>query len=131
MSMSDPIADALTRLRNASRAGHENVELIANKTVESILKILKEEGYIGTFARSGEKGNYGCKVELKYYKGKPVMRGVQRVSKPGRRIYFGSTDIGPIRNNIGLSIYSTSKGVISGKEAKSIGVGGEYICKVW
>ena len=131
MSMSDLIADSLTRLRNAQAAGHETVEITRTKVVEDILKILKNEGYIANFNFQEQGARRVVKVDLKYYENGPVIRGIERVSKPGRRIYQSVQDIRPALNNIGINIFSTSKGVITGKEAKLQNVGGEYICKVW
>lgn len=131
MSMSDPIADALTRLRNAQSAGHDDVELVLNKPIEAILNILKEEGFIGTVSPFKEGAARKARVELKYYNGRPVIQGVERKSKPGRRVYRQWSQIRPTMNNVGLSIFSTPKGVLSGKDAKYQHVGGEYICKVW
>ncbi|RME93821.1 MAG: 30S ribosomal protein S8 [Candidatus Hydrogenedentota bacterium] len=131
MSLNDPIADALTRIRNAQRAGHEAVEINLNKTIEAILNILKEEGFIASVSPFKEGAARKARVELKYYQNRPVIRGLERVSKPGRRVYQQWKDIRPTFNNMGLSIYSTPKGVVSGKEAKFLHVGGEYICKVW
>ncbi|MCB1145423.1 MAG: 30S ribosomal protein S8 [Leptospiraceae bacterium] len=131
MSMTDPIADALTRIRNSQRAGHETTELRVNKTVEAILKILKEEGFVGGYTPFLDGATPKAKVELKYYMNKPVITGIERVSSPGRRIYKQSKDIQPTLNNIGIGIYSTPKGVITDKNAKFENVGGELLCKVW
>ncbi|MDH4200448.1 MAG: 30S ribosomal protein S8 [Spirochaetia bacterium] len=129
--MSDLIADCLTRIRNAQRAGHEQVEIVANGIVEKILKILKEEGFIQEFIPYKDGNRPMIKVDLRYHKNKPVIRGVDRVSKPSRRVYQGSSEISPALNNIGLNIYSTSRGVMTGKDAKLQNIGGEFICKVW
>lgn len=131
MSMSDLIADTLTRLRNAQAAGHDNVEVSRNNIIEEILKILKKEGYIASYSNQEAGARRIAKVELKYYENKPVIRGIERVSKPGRRVYQSVQDIRPALNNIGINIFSTSRGVITGKEAKLQNIGGEYICKVW
>lgn len=129
--MSDFIADALTRIRNAQRAGHDQVEINTNKFLEKILTILKTEGYIQEYIPYKEENKNMARVELKYYKNKPVIRGLEKVSKPSRRVYQSSDEIKPALNNIGINIYSTSKGVLSGKDAKLNHVGGEFICKVW
>ena len=131
MSMSDPIADSLTRLRNASMAGHEEVNINVNKMMESILGILKSEGFIQNISPYQEKAAKKAKVELKYYEGKPVLRGIDKVSKPGRRVYLPWKEIRPTLNNVGISILSTPQGVMSGKDAKYRHIGGEFICKVW
>jgi small subunit ribosomal protein S8 len=131
MSISDPIADALTRIRNAQSALHETVEVKSNTVIESILGILQEEGFVQSATAYKDGETRKVKVELKYYKDKPVIRGIKRVSKPGRRVYTSWKEIQPFRNNIGLNIFSTPKGVLSGKEAKYQHTGGEYLCRVW
>lgn len=131
MSMSDLIADSLTRLRNAQAAGHETVEVVRNNIVEEILKILKKEGFIAGYNNVERGACRMSKVDLKYYENAPVIRGIERVSKPGCRVYQSVQEVRPALNNIGINIFSTSKGVITGKEAKLQNVGGEYICKVW
>lgn len=131
MSMSDIIADGLTRIRNAQHAGLEFTEVHDNKLVKEILKIMKDEGFIADFIPYQDGSKKLIKVELKYYKNKPVIRGIERISKPGRRVYVGRSGIKPALNNIGINIFSTSKGVVTGKEAIMSNVGGEYICKVW
>ena len=129
--MSDLIADSLTRIRNAQNAGHESVDILVNKTVLEILNIMKQEGYIQNFTPFKE-GFKGCaKVELKYYKNKPVIRGIDKISTPGRRVYQKCEDIKLALNNIGINIFSTSSGVLTGKTAKLKNIGGEYICRVW
>jgi small subunit ribosomal protein S8 len=129
--MSDIIADTLTRIRNAQRAGHEQVDVYVNGLIEKMLKILKDEGFIAEFIPYKDQSKPMAKVDLKYYKNKPVIRGMERVSKPSKRIYQACEEIKPALNNIGINIYSTSKGVMSGKEARMQNVGGEFICKVW
>lgn len=131
MSMSDKLADNLTRIRNAQSAGHENVLLQGSKLVEDVVKLLKEEGYIGGYNVSQDGPKKSLKVELKYYLEKPVIIGIEKVSKPGRRVYLKWKDITPTLNNMGTSIISTPKGILTGKEAKNQGVGGEYLCKIW
>ena len=131
MSMSDLIADSITRIRNAQAAGHDSVEVTRTNIVEEILKILKKEGFIGNYSNAERGAQRIAKVELKYFENGPVIRGIERVSKPGCRVYQSVQDIRPALNNIGINIFSTSKGVITGKEAKLQNVGGEYICKVW
>jgi len=131
MSMSDPTADLLTRVRNACHAKHENVTVPMNKLNEAILSILQLEGFIGSFQRINVGSKPMAKVELKYYKGESVIRGLRRSSKPGRRQYLRWRDIRPTMNNMGLGIMSTPKGVISSKQAKYDHKGGELICIVW
>ncbi|MCS6972033.1 MAG: 30S ribosomal protein S8 [Turneriella sp.] len=128
---SDPIADMLTRLRNAARAGHESVEVRINNTCEKILSILKHEGFIDSYIIYKSGAARMAKVELRYYQNRPVFTTIERVSKPGRRIYLKWKDIKPTRNNLGLSILSTPKGVLSDKEAKFQHVGGEYLCRIF
>jgi len=131
MSVSDIIADSLTRIRNAQKAGHEQVDVYINGLIEKILKILKDEGFIAEFIPYKDQSKPMAKVELKYHKNKPVIRGMERISRPSKRIYQRCEEIKPALNNIGLNIYSTSKGVMSGKDARLQKVGGEFICKVW
>ena len=129
--MSDPIADVLTRIRNAQTAMHDDVEVPVGKMTENILSILKTEGFVGNVNYKSDKAKKSAKVTLKYYEGEPVIRGIERVSKPGRRIYLKWKHLFPTLNNIGISIISTPKGLLTGKEAKFQNVGGEFICKVW
>ena len=131
MSLSDPIADILTRIRNAQHAGHESVEIGISKSIENIAKILKSEGFIADYKVQIDGPKKKATVQLKYYQGEPVIRGLQRVSKPGRRVYNQWKEIRPFMNSIGVGIYSTPKGIVTDKEAMKLHVGGEYICKVW
>ncbi|WCL51094.1 30S ribosomal protein S8 [Leptospira sp. GIMC2001] len=132
MSLSDPIADMLTRIRNAQRAKHESCVIPGSKIKKNILDLLKEEGYISDF-NSVKTGNFDdYQVKLKYDTNKqPVIKLIQKVSKPGRRIYIQSADIRPFRNNLGTLIISTSQGVMTGKKARQLKIGGEVICKVF
>lgn len=127
----DLIADMLTRIRNASAAGHESVEVRINNTCEKILAILKSEGFLDSFVVFKSEAARMAKVELRYYQSKPVFSAIERVSKPGRRIYTPWKEIKPTRNNMGLSIFSTPKGVLSEKEAKFQHVGGEFLCRIY
>ncbi|MCS6984198.1 MAG: 30S ribosomal protein S8 [Leptospiraceae bacterium] len=131
MSHTDPIADALTRIRNAQRARHETVDVRVNKAILAILGILKKEGYIAAFYPYKEGHIPMAKVELKYYEGKPVIAGIERISKPGLRIYRSIKDIPPTLNNLGITILSTPKGIMTDKEARFHNVGGEVLCKVY
>ena len=131
MSQSDPIADALTRIRNSQKAGHETVEMPLNKTIESVLEILKKEGFIEAFYPFKDGVKRMVKVELKYYQGGPVIRGIKRVSTPGRRTYRKVKEIRPFMNSIGINIFSTPKGIMTDKEAQLNQVGGELLCSVW
>ena len=128
---SDLIADMLTRLRNAARAGHESTEVRINNTCEKILNILKSEGFIKGFVVYKSESTRMAKVEMRYHLSQPAFSAIERVSKPGRRIYLPWKEIRPTRNNMGLSIFSTPKGVLSEKEAKFQHVGGEFLCRVY
>jgi small subunit ribosomal protein S8 len=128
---SDLIADMLTRLRNAGRAGHESTEVRINNTCEKILNILKSEGFIESFVVYKSESTRMAKVEMRYHLNQPAFSAIERVSKPGRRIYLPWKEIRPTRNNMGLSIFSTPKGVLSEKEAKFQHVGGEFLCRVY
>ena len=137
MSTSDPIADALTKIRNAYRAGHKQVYVNHSGIVESVMKILARENYINNFdivERDPQRNILQKKisVNLRYtYDGKPIIRGLDRVSKPGRRVYVKAANMPSIFNNTGNAIISTSIGVMTDKEARQKKVGGEFICKVW
>lgn len=131
MSLSDPIADMLTRIRNASRAGHPRVTFPGSKLKIAILDILKKEGFIEDFQLKTEGQKMDVDVQLRYANKKPVIRQLERVSKPGRRHYVEADELKPVRNNMGIAIVSTSQGVMTGRKAKSLNVGGEIICRVW
>ncbi|MCD6234943.1 MAG: 30S ribosomal protein S8 [Candidatus Neomarinimicrobiota bacterium] len=130
--MTDPIADFLTRIRNASTAQHRWVEIPASKLKARIALILKTKGYIKDFILV-EDGKQGMlRLYLKYQSdGRPVLYGLERVSKPGRRIYVKALEIPRVRNGLGIGILSTSQGVLTDFEAREKGVGGEYLCKIW
>ena len=130
--VTDPIADFLTRIRNASKAGHPWVEIPASKLKARISLVLKEKGYIKDFILI-EDGKQGMlRLYLKYQEdGRPVIYSLERVSKPGRRMYVKSTDIPRVNNGLGIGILSTSHGVITDKDARKMLVGGEYLCKIW
>jgi small subunit ribosomal protein S8 len=130
--MTDPIADLLTRIRNGLSAGKRWVEIPSSNEKKRIVFILKEEKYIEDFILIDDKGRKQIRVFLKYdYKGKPVISVIERVSKPGLRVYKGKKELPRVLDGLGISIMSTSKGVISNKMAKKFGVGGEVICNVW
>ena len=131
MSLSDPIADMLTRIRNASRAGHPRVSFAGSNLKESIVAILKNEGFIANYEVKKEDNKSNIEVELKYVDKAPVIKEIERVSKPGRRIYSKSQDMRPVRNNMGIAILSTSHGVMTGRKAKKMNVGGEILLRVW
>jgi len=138
MSMSDPIADMLVRIRNAQTVGHAEVIMPASRLKASIAQVLKQEGYIEDFAlrdRGGPDGKDGgakkeLRIGLKYYAGKPVIERLERVSKPGLRVYRGRDDIPRIMNGLGVAILSTSRGVMTDRKARADGVGGEVLCIV-
>ena len=131
MSMQDPIADMLTRLRNAGAAGLKTVAIPLSKEKAAIAEVLKEEGYIGEFAIVGEGVARSIEISLKYVDGKPVIGGLERVSKPSCRVHCASTEIPRVRNGQGTVVLSTSKGIMSGRRAVREHVGGEVICYVW
>jgi small subunit ribosomal protein S8 len=129
--INDPIADMLTRIRNASRAKHANVSFQYSRIKEEILRILKREGFIADFEVQKDGNKRDIIVTLKYFEKQPVIRSIERVSTPGRRIYIKKDDLRPTKNNMGISIVSTSKGVTTGRQAKRLGVGGEVLLRVW
>ena len=137
MSVNDPIADMLTRIRNGIMAGHTVVAMPASKIKTEIARILKEEGYIGGYeVAEGEKQFHRVlRVKLKYIGERrlrrPVITGLERISRPGRRIYTGKRDIPWILSGMGIAILSTPKGMMTGQRARQVGVGGEIVCKVW
>jgi small subunit ribosomal protein S8 len=130
MSMSDPIADMLTRIRNAQASEKVTVTMPSSKVKVSIAKVLKDEGYIDNFAVRDVEGKPQLEVALKYYAGKPVIEKIERVSRPGLRIYRGREDIPPVMNGLGVAIVSTSKGVMTDRKARASGIGGEVLCIV-
>lgn len=130
MSMSDPIADMLTRIRNAQQSEKVDVTMPSSKVKVAIAKVLKDEGYIEGFDVRSVGGKSELNVGLKYYAGKPVIEKIERVSRPGLRIYRGREDIKPVMNGLGVAIVSTSKGVMTDRKARATGVGGEVICIV-
>jgi small subunit ribosomal protein S8 len=132
MSMTDPIADYLTRIRNALRAGHKKVDIPASRLKTDITRILQEQHYIHSFVLV-EDGKQGIlRIYLRYdEKEEPVISGLQRVSKPGKRFYVGVDEIPRVLNNLGIAILSTPKGVMTGQQARKAGVGGEVLCYVW
>jgi small subunit ribosomal protein S8 len=129
--MTDPIADMLTRIRNASAAKHKRVDLPVSRLKTEIARILKENHFIHDY-KVLDDGRHGVlRVYLKYFEDQPVIRSVKRVSRPGRRIYKGATEMPRVRNGLGLAIVSTSKGVMSDVQARSQKVGGEVMALVW
>ncbi|MFO0009398.1 MAG: 30S ribosomal protein S8 [Betaproteobacteria bacterium] len=130
MSMSDPIADMLTRIRNAQRVDKTEVVVPSSKVKVAIAQVLKDEGYIEGFAVQPNEGKPELRIGLKYYAGRPVIERLERVSRPGLRVYKGRDDIPQVMNGLGVAIVSTSKGVMTDRKARSQGVGGEVICYV-
>jgi small subunit ribosomal protein S8 len=137
MSLSDPIADFLTRVRNAIMAGQQTVSIPSSKLKMAIAKILQEEGFIKSFEviELDGKPQPALRLELKYVgerrDRKPVISGIKRISKPGRRVYVGRQDIPWVQSGMGISILTTPKGVMTGGRARQLGVGGEVLCEVW
>ncbi len=132
MTMTDPIADMLTRIRNALKVQHEYVDIPGSKMKIRIAEILKSEGYINNFQVISEGPKKTIRIFLKYdEKRRPVIEGLKRVSKPGRRVYAGYREIPKVLNGYGINIVSTSKGIMTDKEARKAKVGGEIICSIW
>jgi small subunit ribosomal protein S8 len=130
--MTDPIADMLTRIRNAQMRGKSTVMTPASKLRAWVLDVLADEGYIRGYEKAtGADGHPAIEISLKYYDGTPVIREIKRVSTPGRRVYMGANDIPTVRQGLGVSIVSTSKGVMSDASARSAHVGGEVLCTVF
>lgn len=132
MTMTDPIADMLTRIRNANTVGHETVEIPASKMKKAIAEILKEEGYITDFDVIEDDKQGMIKVTMKYVSNKErVISGIKKISKPGLKVYAKANEVPKVLGGLGIAIISTSKGIVSDKEARKLGVGGEVICYVW
>ncbi len=132
MTMTDPIADMLTRIRNANTVGHETVEIPASKMKRAIAEILKEEGYIADFEMIEDDKQGMIKVTMKYGANKEkVISGIKKISKPGLKVYAKAGEVPKVLGGLGIAIVSTSKGIVSDKEARKLGVGGEVICYVW
>ncbi len=131
MTMSDPLGDMLTRIRNGQRANKRTVSCPASRFRGSVLAVLEKEGYIRGFERLGEDTSKPeISIELKYYEGSPVIRRIRRVSRPGRRVYSSIRDLPRISNGLGISILSTPRGVMSDSDARAANVGGEVLCTV-
>ncbi len=132
MNTNDPITDLLNRLRNAMRAGHGRVDVPASRVKEDLVKVLAEEGYIASYRHVEEKGRPVLRVVLKYDpEGQPVVVGLERVSRPGRRVYARGKEIPDVLDGLGTSIISTSKGITTGRKARESRLGGEILCNVW
>ena len=130
MSMTDPIADMLVRIRNAQLVGHAEVSMPASKLKASIAQVLNQEGYIEDFAVREDGAKAELRIGLKYYAGRPVIERLERVSKPGLRVYKRRDDIPRVMNGLGVAILSTSRGVMTDRKARADGVGGEVLCIV-
>jgi small subunit ribosomal protein S8 len=134
MGMTDPIADMLTRIRNGGRAHHREVEIPWSRVKESIARLLVEEGYVREVKRSKPKDSVGeiLRVQLKFDKDdKPVITGIMRVSRPGRRVYVGNKEIPQVRRGLGVNLISTPKGILVDRQARKSRVGGELLCSIW
>ncbi|AEG30912.1 30S ribosomal protein S8 [Thiomicrospira cyclica] len=130
MSMSDPIADMLTRIRNGQMAGHKNVSMPSSKLKASVAKLLADEGYIEKFDVKDLNGKATLSLDLKYYQGQPVIELLKRVSRPGLRVYKNKDELPKVIGGLGVAVVSTSKGIMSDRQAREAGVGGEIICFV-
>lgn len=134
MSMTDPIADLLTRVRNAARARHQKVAVPWSRLKENIVKILIEEGYLRELkkVKAAEGGGEDLVIQLKFDReNRPIISGLKRVSSPGRRVYVGAQGLTPVRKGLGIHILSTPKGILVDREAQKANVGGELLCSVW
>ncbi len=132
MKTSDSLSDLFTRLRNGMRAGHDRVDVPSSRLKESVLKVLEQEGFIGPYRRVEEDGRPVLRVGLKYdHEGEPIVAGLERVSRPGRRIYAKADAIPSVLGGLGVSIVSTSRGIVTDKVAREKRLGGEVLCNVW
>ncbi len=130
MSMSDPIADMLTRIRNAQMVSKAVVAMPASKVKSAIAQVLKDEGYIDGFQVKTEAGKSQLEIALKYYAGRPVIERIERVSRPGLRVYKGAKSIPQVQNGLGVAIVTTPQGVMTDRKARAAGIGGEVLCYV-
>jgi len=130
MSMSDPIADMLTRIRNAQLSEKPSTAMASSKVKVAIAKVLKDEGYIEDFNVTDQGGKAQLEIGLKYYAGQPVIERIERVSRPGLRVYRPSRSVPKVMNGLGIAIVSTSKGVMTDRKARGLGIGGEVLCVV-
>lgn len=130
MSMSDPIADMLTRIRNGQMAGHANVVMPSSKVKVAVAKVLADEGYVSAYNVNEKDGKSELALDLKYYDGKPVIESIKRVSRPGLRVYKNKDELPKVIGGLGVAIVSTSKGVMSDRAAREAGVGGEIMCYI-
>jgi len=130
MSMTDPVADMLTRIRNAQACGKITVAMPSSKLKGAIAQVLKDEGYIDGFVVKPNDGKPEIEIALRYYAGQPVIEKIERVSRPGLRVYRGAQDIPKVMNGLGVAILSTSKGLMTDRKARATGIGGEVLCIV-
>ena len=130
MSMTDPVSDMLTRIRNAQMVGHTEAVMPASRLKASIAQVLKDEGYIEDFSVKADTGKNELQIALKYYAGRPVIERIERVSRPGLRVYKGRDAIPQVMNGLGVAIVTTPKGVMTDRKARQNGVGGEVLCYV-
>jgi small subunit ribosomal protein S8 len=130
MSMSDPVADMLTRIRNAQMVGKFDVSMFATKLKKAIAEVLKTEGYITDYIVNDDDGKKELTLKLKYYHGKPVIENIRRISRPGLRVYSAKDKLPQVMGGLGIAIISTSKGVMSDRAARLLGEGGEVLCSV-
>ncbi|HWZ85394.1 MAG TPA: 30S ribosomal protein S8 [Thermoanaerobaculia bacterium] len=132
MKTSDPLSDLFTRLRNGMRAGHDRVDVPSSRLKEAVLKVLEQEGFISSFRKVQEGDRPVLRVGLKYdHEGEPIVAGIERVSRPGRRIYAKADAIPQVLGGLGVSIVSTSRGIVTDKKARQARLGGEVLCNVW
>ncbi|PRP91487.1 30S ribosomal protein S8 [Enhygromyxa salina] len=131
MSMTDPIADMLTRIRNALRAGHRTVNIPGSKSKRRIAEILQQEGYIEGFEWHDDDRQGSISIQLRWVGDQPAIEGIARVSRPGQRRYAGSKDIPQVRNGLGIMVVSTPRGMMTDRAARRAGIGGELVCSVW
>ncbi|HIE40135.1 MAG TPA: 30S ribosomal protein S8 [Thiomicrorhabdus sp.] len=130
MSMSDPVADMLTRIRNGQMAGHSKVLMPSSKLKLSLAKVLNDEGFISAFSINESNGKTELSVDLKYFEGKPVIDMIKRVSRPGLRVYKNKDELPKVIGGLGIAVISTSKGIMTDHDARKAGIGGEVICYV-
>jgi small subunit ribosomal protein S8 len=132
MSMTDPVADMLTRIRNANMVRHDRVDIPASRLKEEVVRILQEEGYIKSYKYLEDRKQGILRISLKYSDGKErVILGIKRISRPGRRAYVGKAELPRVLNGLGTAIISTSRGIMTASQCRRAGVGGEVICYVW
>ncbi|MFN4278417.1 MAG: 30S ribosomal protein S8 [Ferrovibrio sp.] len=131
MALTDPLGDLLARIRNGQQAGKATIASPASKLRMNVLEVLKKEGYIRGYELQEDGNKRNLRIELKYYEGEPVIKTIDRVSKPGRRVYSAIKDLGKVRGGLGISILSTPRGVMSDVEARAANVGGEVLCRVF